>query len=141
MTVFTNYEFFLRFFPIFLILYYILPRRMQNPLLFVGSLFFYAFGQLIYLPLLLGLTIINFYIGKLQFKFRDNDKGRQKSILALIVLIDAASLILFKTLALTVEDIGLPLGISFYIFKMISFQADIYLEKIEGKSGFFAVAA
>ena len=143
MTVFTNYEFFLRFFPIFLVLYYVLPKRFQNPLLFIGSLVFYSFGQLSYLPLLLGFTIANFFVGKLQLKTlkQDSDNKKSKAILAVIVCIDAAALILFKVLALTVEDIGLPLGISFYIFKMISFQADVYSGKILGKSGFFSVAA
>ncbi len=139
MTVFTNYEFFLRFFPIFLILYYVLPKRYQNHLLFVGSIVFYSFGQLVYLPLLLGLTIVNYLIGRVQINSRV--KISKKVILAIMVVIDAAALITFKTLALTVSDVALPLGISFYIFKMISFQADVYLQKIKNMPSFFAVAA
>ena len=140
MTVFTNYVFFLRFFPIFLVLYYVLPRRWQNPLLFIGSLVFYSFGQIKYLPLLLGLTILNYLIGRTQEKNKEQGV-KKKWLLAAVVTVDAAALILFKVLALTMDDIALPLGISFYIFKMISFQADIYLDRIRGRTGFFAVAA
>lgn len=143
MTVFTNYVFFLRFFPIFLVLYYVLPRRWQNPLLFIGSLFFYSFSQIIYLPLLFGLTVLNYIFGKVLENARrqSTQKSYQRSILAVIVVIDAVALILFKVLSVSVSDIALPLGISFYIFKMISFQADLYKEKINGKLDFFAVAA
>ena len=57
------------------------------------------------------------------------------------MVIDASALVLFKALALSVDDIGLPLGISFYIFKMISYQADVYSGKLKDKQRFFSVAA
>ena len=139
MTVFTNYEFFLRFFPIFLILYYILPKKWQSPLLFLGSLVFYSFGQIKSLPLLLGLTVFNYLFGMWQHGM--SEKLNKKSILATAVVIDASALVLFKALALSVDDIGLPLGISFYIFKMISYQADVYSGKLKDKQRFFSVAA
>ena len=74
MTVFTNYEFFFRFFPIFLILYYVLPKKWQNHLLFVGSIVFYSFGQLKFMPLLLGLTVFNYGLAYVQQKKMDKIK-------------------------------------------------------------------
>lgn len=42
---FTNILFLTRFLPIFLIIYYLVPIRFRNGVLFVGSLFFYAWGE------------------------------------------------------------------------------------------------
>ena len=143
MTVFTNYEFFFRFFPIFLLLYYLLPKRLQNLLLFIGSMVFYAFGQLVYLPILLGLTVFNYYIGIHSFNCKNNSSAEldRRTALVLSVAVDAFALILFKILAQAVSDIALPLGISFYVFKMISFQIDIYRGLIKKKPSFIVVAA
>ncbi|MCR5098510.1 MAG: MBOAT family protein [Lachnospiraceae bacterium] len=140
MTVFTNYEFFFRFFPIFLVLYYILPRKWQNPLLFVGSIVFYSFGQLRFMPLLLGLTIFNYVLACTQQKRMDN-KIFKRRFLTLAVTVDVFALFIFKVLALSIDGSWLPLGISFFIFKMISFQADVYMGKICKKANFFSVAA
>ena len=141
MTVFTNYEFFFRFFPIFLILYYVLPKKWQNPLLFAGSIVFYSFGQLRFMPLLLGLTLLNYFLAYRQQNYGEKKKRFRIRDLTLAVTIDVGALFIFKVLALSISGTWLPLGISFYIFKMISFQADMYLGKITKKIDFFSVAA
>ncbi len=141
MTVFTNYEFFLRFFPIFLILYYVLPKKWQNPLLFAGSIVFYSFGQLRFMPLLLGLTLFNYLLAYRQQQHSERKKAFLRRDMTLAISIDVLALFIFKVLALSVDGSWLPLGISFYIFKMISFQADMYIGKIKRKIDFFSVAA
>ncbi len=141
MTVFTNYEFFFRFFPIFLVLYYVLPRKWQNPLLFIGSIVFYTFGQLRFMPLLLALTIFNYWLAYRQQTYDNKKKAFRRRDLTLAVSIDVFALFLFKVLALSIDGRWLPLGISFYIFKMISFQADMYMGRIEKNIDFFSVAA
>ena len=141
MTVFTNFEFFFRFFPIFLTAYYLFPKKWQNALLFMGSMVFYSFGQIRFLPLLVGLVVLNYFFAYRIEGLGDSDLTKKRIDLAAIVLIDAGALILFKTLALTVDGSWLPLGISFYIFKMISFVADMYMGKITRKINFLSVAA
>ena len=141
MTVFTNYEFFFRFFPIFLVLYYVFPKKWQNPLLFAGSIVFYSFGQLRFMPLLLGLTVLNYFLAYRQQNYEKKKKSFKLRDMVLAISIDAGALFIFKVLALSIDGTWLPLGISFYIFKMISFQADMYLGKIDKKIDFFSVAA
>ncbi len=132
-----------RFLVIFLAVYYAVPKRLQNAVLFLGSLVFYGFGQWQFLPLLCGLTVINFGFG--HWLSSGKKKGYQRSYLlprfVMVFAFDAAVLLLFKYLALAVDPSWLPLGISFYIFKMISFQSDAYNGKIPPKVRFFEAAA
>ena len=64
-----------------------------------------------------------------------------RTALLLAVAIDVASLILCKYLALNVQSFIQPLGMSFYIFKMISYQADLYRGVITHRPGFVRTAA
>lgn len=143
MITFTGLQFILRFLVIFLFAYYLMPKKYQNTVLFVGSLVFYGMGQWQYLPLLLGLTIVNYGFGR--WMTNANQRGYLKSYkvkpLVCIVGIDIIALISLKALSMEVESIIFPVGISFYIFKMISFQADCYKEKIEQPLNFMPVAA
>ena len=143
MVTFTSLTFILRFLTTFLFVYYLFPKKFQNTILFIGSLIFYGMGQWKLLPLLLSLTIINFFFGN--WLVSANRKGYasnyKKLRMIFIVGLDVAILVLFKILALNFESVALPLGISFYSFKMISFQVDCYSGKIKEKSSFMAVAA
>ena len=101
------------FLPIFLIAFYITPIRLRTWTLFLGSLLFYAVGDLRMLPALLAAIIVNFLFGKAQFA------EKSKSLLFFILAIDAGMLVEFKILGQFVNSSLLPIGISFYIFKMI----------------------
>ena len=106
--------------------------------LFVGSLLFYAFGDLNFLPLLLILCVVNHMFAMVS-KSQEGTEGRQW-ILAAIVILDVGVLVVFKILMLALGW-ALPLGISFYLFKMISFQADVYTGKIKNPPAFLETAA
>ena len=62
--VFNSVIFIFCFLPIFLLIYYFVPARARNPVLFAGSLFFYAWGDPTYLVLMLFSSFFNYYIGK-----------------------------------------------------------------------------
>ena len=132
-----------RFLVIFLAVYYVVPKRLQNVVLFLGSLVFYGFGQWQFLPVLFGLTVINFGFGR--WLSSGKKRGYQRSYLlprfVIVFAFDAVVLLLFKYLALALDPSWLPLGISFYIFKMISFQSDAYNGKIPPNVRFFEAAA
>ena len=132
-----------RFLVIFLAVYYVVPKRLQNAVLFLGSLVFYGFGQWQFLPVLFGLTVINFGFGR--WLSSGKKRGYQRSYLlprfVIVFAFDAVVLLLFKYLALALDPSWLPLGISFYIFKMISFQSDAYNGKIPPNVRFFEAAA
>ena len=135
MVNFTSIEFIFRFLPIFLIAYYFTPIKYKNLVMVIGSLIFYAFGEPIFVGLLIVLTLINHYLGHLCFinegyentEFR---KKRQKLCLIFSLVLDIVVLIVFKILDTYVNRVLFPLGISFYIFKMISYQIDIYRNEV-----------
>ena len=163
---FTDLNFLSRFLPIVLIIYFLAPRKYRTSVLFGASLVFYAFGDLRFLPLLIILCTLNYGAAVLYFKLNENTgllkvnkdlglsetneasgllkninkKRSRKFILTAIVLIDIAALLIFKILLINYK-LPLPLGISFYIFKMLSFQADLYRGKIGRKPKFVVLAA
>lgn len=124
---FSGLEFIFRFLPIFLVLYYLVPETLQDLVLFVGSLVFYASGARWFVLLLLGLVFVNWFFGELVWVMPGKmARPIERRMLAVIIVFDAAVLVLFKVLALKVRASLLPLGLSFYIFKMISYQVDMF---------------
>lgn len=139
---FSGLEFIFRFLPVFMIIYWIIPSTYRDAFLFVGSLVFYASGAKWFTLLLLGLVLVNYVFGELVWVMPGRKrKAQQRQMLIAIVVIDAVVLIVFKVLALKVKSTLLPLGLSFYIFKMISYQADLYLEKTHKRPSFMQAAA
>ena len=113
--------------------------RAKNLLLALGSLVFYAFGQLGYLPLFLGSALLNFLAGLL---LRRAGAGR-KQILALALLLNLALLGTFKYADFVLAELGLPpkgillpIGISFYSFQGMSYIVDVYREPSLGTADF-----
>ncbi|MGN0365388.1 MAG: MBOAT family O-acyltransferase [Suilimivivens sp.] len=146
MVSFSSLEFLFRFLPIFLIAYFVVPAKYREIMLLIGSLVFYAVGEPVFLLLLILATLMNYYMG---MKAWDLGEGytvqpwrlqKRKQIVIAAVVIDVLILAAFKCLSAFVDNALLPLGISFYIFKMISFQADILRGEIWNKPKFKYVA-
>ena len=135
MVNFSDLNFIFRFLPVFLIAFYLTPVRFRTWTLLFGSLLFYAVGDLRMFPALLAAVIVNFLFAKAQFG------EKSKSMLFFILAIDAGMLIEFKILGQYVDKSLLPIGISFYIFKMISYQMDVYRGKYSQDASFVDVAA
>ncbi|GAA6299051.1 MBOAT family protein [Eisenbergiella tayi] len=105
----------------------------------------YACGEPRFVFLLLACTALNFLIGKnmkvdidspfIHSKWRDK-KRRKWLLLALIT--DVGVLAFFKIGNVVDSNILLPLGISFYTFKMISYQMDVFRGKVEADNSFWS---
>ncbi len=135
--VFSSVLFLFRFFPLFFLLYYLFPGRMKNVILFLGSLFFYAWGEPVYVLLMLFSTIVDYTHGRLLERFRGRKAA--KGILLSSVVINLFVLCFFKYADFLVETVNvltgsslpllhlpLPIGISFYTFQTMSYTIDVY---------------
>lgn len=138
--VFSSLEFIFRFLPLFLIMYYVMPARFRNAVLFLGSLCFYAWGDLKYLVLILISILVN-YLAVREMK---RNKVYSRIWLIAALLFNFGILFFFKYINFAIENInvplralthgtdiatlqlGLPLGISFYTFQAVSYVIDIY---------------
>ena len=132
---FSSASFLFLFLPIVFLLYLISPSlRIKNGLLAAVSVFFYAFGEPVYVVLLLFSVIMNYVFARLV------DRTHSKWILGLSVVLNLLMLGVFKYAALAVETvnlipgmsltvpaIALPIGISFYTFQILSYVVDVYL--------------
>lgn len=142
MVNFASLEFLFRFLPIFFTIYFLIPAKHKDVFLLVGSLFFYAMGDPVFFPVLLIATTFNYYWGKQIWKLRSGDKihkwqeKERKKYMIKAVILDVLLLVVFKILGTFVDQALLPLGISFYIFKMVSYQVDMAKAKVLHKPGF-----
>ena len=141
--VFNSVVFLFCFLPLSLLLYYLVPGRAKNAVLLAESLLFYCWTGVAFLPLIAVLIVFNYLWGLLTARARTTLRG----LLPLAaVLVNLGVLVYFKYanfLIDTLNQIGhlgiaalnigtvLPLGISYYIFKIISYEADVYTGKIE----------
>ncbi|MBQ3795699.1 MAG: MBOAT family protein [Butyrivibrio sp.] len=132
---FSDLTFIFRFLPVFILFFYLTPIRYRNLTLLLGSLIFYATGDLKMFPVLLVAVVINYLFGR---ALRGGDK---KALLGFAIFLDAAMLVEFKLLGQFVDNALMPIGVSFFTFKMISYQVDNYRGKIENEPGFIDVAA
>ena len=127
MILFNSLTFLFRFFPVFLAIYYLTPARFREVVLFFGSIVFYAMGAGYMAIMLTVLTIANYILGQMVFYV---DKGgvrpqNKRAFIAALIL-DVGALVVFKALSGITDKVVLPLGFSFYLFKMISYQADLF---------------
>ena len=139
--IFSSLTFLLIFLPITLFLYYIVPYRLKNAALLLCSLIFYAWGEPIYIVLMLYSILANYVCGLLM----DNHPHSRKQILIFGILINLFLLGFFKYagfltdsfnrifgqlgLTLPTREIALPIGISFYTFQALSYLIDLYRGK------------
>ncbi|MBS6509987.1 MAG: MBOAT family protein [Paraclostridium bifermentans] len=141
--VFSSIVFLFTFLPITLILYYISPRKMKNIVLLLISLIFYAWGEPVYVFLMMFTTVFDYLIGLLINKYRRN-KIKSKQIFIVAVLVNLGILGFFKYYGFVIENINsvfslnigynqlpLPIGISFYTFQTLSYVIDVYLDKVK----------
>lgn len=147
--LFSSITFLFYFLPILLIIYFIVPKKFKNLVLFIFSLFFYFYGEPKYGFLLLLSCIINYIIGSLIDKHRKY--GKIFLIIALVY--DIGILLYFKYLDFFIENINnifkseiplfhiiMPIGISFFTFQTISYVVDIYNKKVEPSKSFLKFA-
>lgn len=137
--VFSSIIFIFAFLPVTLLLYYIAPEVLKNPVLLLFSLIFYAWGEPVYVVLMIFSILFNYVMG-LDIEERQRTGLRPaKNSLIFTIIVDIGLLGFFKYYGFFTEnlnmilpfdlpsvDVSLPVGISFYTFQTLSYVIDIY---------------
>ncbi|MER2038151.1 MAG: MBOAT family O-acyltransferase [Solibacillus sp.] len=136
--VFSSLLFLFLFLPAVFILYYCSPRRIRNLILFSTSLIFYAWGEPVYIVIMLVSTLADYFFGLLLDKPKLSNFKR-KCIVAVSIVFSLTLLSYFKYADFLIQNINalfgldipltelpLPIGISFYTFQSMSYIIDVY---------------
>lgn len=136
--VFASIIFLYYFLPIFLILYFIFPKKYKNIVLLIFSFIFYFYGEPKYILLMLIEVFFSY------FMTLSLEKNKNKSLLGIIISFHIFLLCVFKYFNFIITNINsifggnisllnivLPIGISFYTFQIISYEVDVYRGKVK----------
>ena len=137
--LFSSNVFLYFYIPIVLGLYFLVPRSWRNVVLFLVSLFFYGWGEPVYVLLMVATIALNYICG--YFIHRRKEQGKSaKTALVVGVVLNLSILGFFKyagflmgslqsllpMVKLPVPEVALPIGISFYVFQSMSYIIDVY---------------
>ena len=134
--VFSSLVFLCIFLPIVFLGHTILPGiRAKNAMLLLASLVFYAYGEPVYVVLMIASALCNYLFALWIERFQD----QKKWIVSVAVILNLALLVIFKYagfltesvntmfgMGFPVPDIRLPIGISFFTFQAMSYVIDVY---------------
>lgn len=152
--VFSSFVFLLAFLPIVLLLYYLCPARLRNLVLLVFSLVFYAWGEPVYVLIMLFSIVFDYANGRLIEHFKNkNCPGKAKAALIVDLCGNLAILGFFKYTdfvigsinsitgaGLSLLHIALPIGISFYTFQTMSYTIDVYRGEVAAQKNILTFA-
>lgn len=139
--VFSSLIFLFAYLAITLVLYYAVPFKARNAVLFVVSLIFYGWGEPKYIVVMLFSILVAYIFGFLVGKYRESAPKKARAYLIVSILLNLSALLFFKyanffieNLALLpglgglkpIEGLKLPVGISFYTFQIMSYTIDVY---------------
>lgn len=139
--VFSSLVFISVFLPVVFILYTIIPgRKLKNTLLIIASLLFYAYGEPVYVLVMICSVIFNYIFGL----FATDKNKYNKIVLIIAIVFNLGALAVFKYLgffvsslndiigfSIPVPNIDLPIGISFFTFQALSYVIDVYRGEVK----------
>ena len=136
--VFSSLPFLFFYLPVAVAVYLLSPLKLRNLCLLVVSLFFYGWGEPVYISIMVLSIAVDYTHGLLVERWRDNDR-RARMAVASSVLCNLAILVFFKYwdfiavnvnaltgLSVPVLGLPLPIGVSFYTFQTMSYTIDVY---------------
>ncbi len=150
---FTSLEFLFVFFPIAIVGYYLINNKLRNIFLLLVSLIYYAIGQLDMLWLLTGSVVVNYLMGLLIGSFENNNVFK-KILLYAVIIFNFGILYYYKYFLFSIDtfnsvfgtnftyakNIILPLGVSFYTFRTVSYCLDVYWKTVKPQKNIIDVA-
>lgn len=146
--VFSSIPFLFFFLPFCLLLYYAVPFSWKNKVLLVFSLIFYAWGEPVYILLMLFAAGVDYGNTRLMTRY-GTTTGRRRFFLCCSVVINLSVLAFFKYADFLIQTVntlsgtsfsplglGLPVGISFYTFQTMSYSIDLYRKKVKAEKNY-----
>lgn len=143
--LFSSITFLFLFLPVVLAVYYIVPDKIKNIVLLIASLFFYAWGEPVYVVLMILSILFNYFCGR-DIKNKEDDPRRAKLSVVFAIVVNVLILGFFKYYGFLAEtlngflpvdipyrELSLPIGISFYTFQAISYVLDVYWKKAQAQ--------
>ncbi|MBQ3598193.1 MAG: MBOAT family protein [Clostridia bacterium] len=139
--VFSSLIFLFAYLTVMLLLYYTLPKKWRNAVLFTVSLIFYGWGEPAYIVVMLISILAAYLFGFLIDKHRESNKRKAKLYMVLSLCSNLVFLLFFKYCNFFIENLSLipflsslepikglvlPVGISFYTFQIMSYTIDLY---------------
>lgn len=145
--IFSSLIFISVFLPVVFLMYHLVPSmKYKNMFLIIASLLFYAYGEPVYVILMLASTVCNYFFGYML------GKKRRKELLIAAVVVNLVFLAVFKYMNMIVLTIGrvsginmpavdikLPIGISFYTFQAMSYVIDVYRGTVNAQKSYWKV--
>lgn len=136
--LFSSLTFLFKFLPVTLVLYYLVPQRFRNIIMLIASLIFYAWGEPVYIVLMVLSIALNYFCG-LDIEEKRDEPQLVKRSLIFSVTVNVLLLGFFKYYGFLIENLNavlpvdipyrelpLPVGISFYTFQALSYLIDVY---------------
>ena len=150
--VFSSLEFLFVFLPVALLVYFCVPHKVRNLVLLLFSLFFYGWGEPVYVFLMIFTILIDYLGGWFVGKWRDEKPRAAKAALVVSILINLGMLGFFKYYDFFVSNLAripcfsslqplgltLPIGISFYTFQSLSYVIDVYRRETDAQKNILA---
>lgn len=135
--VFSSLTFLQWFLSCVLLVYFLVPKRAKNAVLFVFSLLFYAWGEPVYVGLMIFSTILDYSCGRAAEKYRGTSKAKIALLVSVIVNLSLLGFFKYTDFfirtvnsvfgcAIPLLNLPLPIGISFYTFQTMSYTIDVY---------------
>ena len=145
--VFSSLEFLFVFLPVTLLVYFCVPHKVRNLVLLLFSLFFYGWGEPVYVFLMIFTILIDYLGGWFVGKWRDEKPRAAKAALVVSILINLGMLGFFKYYDFFVSNLAripcfsslqplgltLPIGISFFTFQSLSYVIDVYRRETDAQ--------
>ena len=151
--VFSSLTFLFAYLPIVLAVYYLVPMRWRNLVLLLVSLFFYGWGEPVYILVMIFSILMNWIFGNFISRYRDSDRKKAKHFLVGCIVVNLALLGFFKYwdffasnlnhlgLSLPILRLSLPIGISFYTFQTMSYPIDLYRKQTDPQKSLVSFGA
>ena len=150
--LFSSIPFLYYFLPCVLLLYFLAPKKLKNAVLLLSSLVFYAWGEPIYVLLMISSVVSGYILGLLIEKFRAKPLGSVFLIASVVISLGLLGYFKYADffianfnavfgLSVPLLRIALPIGISFYTFQLLSYTIDVYRGTVAAQRNFITLAA